>query len=176
MINPKIKDVLAEYKIPYNNGVSILLAHYYNVFPSYLEGTLVAKKVLATGIVTNTNKGLEWKIPLFEDQLNDWDWVKKYIQAFKIRNPNLPGSLTECTVRMKKFFAENPTVRVEDINNALGLYFASINDPKYIMYPHYFIFKDKGADKTSMLKFWLEEYYKSAKGARGRNSLSNTMK
>ena len=175
MINPRIKDLLSEYKIGQGDGLSVLLSFYYDCEPSFLP-EIIKKKVLATGICVFGPKGVEWNVPLFEDQLTDFEWVKEYVAAFKNINPNVPGTVTESTKRFKKFFAENPTVRFEDIKNAFNMYAASLTDPKYIMYPHYFIFKDKGLDKTSMLEYWLEQYYKTNKGMRERSSLSNTMK
>ena len=182
MINPRIKDILTEYRIPYKDGLSVLISIYYDCVPSYTDLPVVErlyKKVLSTGICSgnhNVGKGVEWRIPLFEDQLTQFDWVKEYVEVFKKCNPSVPGTVTECTKRFKKFYSEHPTVRFEDIKGAVNMYLKSLNDYKYIMHPHYFIYKGVGLDKTSMLEYWLEEYYKEKGSLNSRNSLSNTMK
>ena len=59
---------------------------------------------------------------------------------------------------MKKFFAENPEVRKEDVVNATQMYFSSLTDRQYLTSSHYFIYKGVGRDKLSALAVWVERY------------------
>lgn len=174
MINPEIREILSEFKIPYDDGVSYLLAVFYNLDPSYIPDTL-KKKVIMARIFEVGKTGVDWRTPLMEEQMTSFGWVKEYVQVFKRLNPDLPGSVTESTKRFKKFFADNPNVTIQDVKGAVNLYIGSVNDYRYLMYPHYFISKGVGADKTSMLESWLEKYLEGSKQASNRISKSNTM-
>ncbi len=169
-INETIKDILKEYKIDPKDGIPFLLGVYYGYIPSYVPPGL-QQKIIATGIVKGSLADLTWSIPLFEEQMTAYGWVKDYVAVFKKLNPDVPGSVTESTRRFKRFFAMNPQYTVEDIKGAVNLYIKSLNDPKYISWPHYFINKDG----NSLLEAWLDTYMQTKGASTGRTGKSNTM-
>lgn len=170
MINPLILETLTSFGITHKDGIPYLLSVFYGYDPSYVPDML-KRKILTTNIYRNTSTGIEWEIPLFEDQLTNFEWVKSYVKEFKDVNPSVPGSVAECTRRFKKFFAQNPNYTVEDVKQALKLYKRSLNDFKYISWPHYFINKDG----YSLLETWIQEHKKQQAEFNERSSKTNTM-
>ena len=159
--NPQIQEILKVYSIPYEEGLLCLLAVYYNLhnpFPEYIPLNLRAK-VYACGIfsVEKTNE-VVWKVPLFEEQTTKFDWVKDYREAFKKKNSDRAGSLSTCMSRMRKFFSENPDVRVDDVKGALKLYMRTVTDPQYLITSHKFIYDGAGVSRNSHLEEWIEKY------------------
>jgi hypothetical protein len=59
---------------------------------------------------------------------------------------------------MKRFFAENPEIRKEDVIEATKMYIRETNDHTYLRLPHYFIFKGVGLNRISDLSFWIDKY------------------
>lgn len=174
MINPDIKFELEKYKIDYDEGVTCLLSIYYDCVPSYIPQTLLLK-VLATGIVIkNSDNSYTWKLALFETQEINFAWVADYRQAFKKFNPDRAGSLSTCIIRMKKFFAENPHVRVEDVRGATNMYFRSVKDPQFLITSHKFIYDGSGLSRNSHLEEWIEKF-KEAQGTTERVSDTKKM-
>lgn len=170
-INPQIKEILNDYKIGYNDGVTYLLAVFHGLDPSYVPDIL-KRQVAATNIFTKLAKGsVDWRVNLFEGTLDEYAWVKDYVKVFKNLNPSVPGSVAECTRRFRVFFAKHPQYTVEDVKGALNLYIQSLSDPKFIGYPHYFISKDG----TSLLEMWLETYVEGNQSKGERVSRTNTM-
>lgn len=169
-LNETISETLKDYKIDPKEGIPFLLCLYYGFSPSYMPPEL-QKRVMATNIVQGSLNDLTWNIPLFEEQMTGYEWVKDYVAVFKKLNPSVPGSVTESTRRFKKFFAKNPQYTVEDVKGAVNLYVKSLNDPNYISWPHYFINKDG----NSLLEAWLETYVESKTISQGRTGKSNTM-
>lgn len=169
-INETIKETLKDYKIDPRDGIPFLLGVYYGYLPSYVPSEL-HKKVMATGIVKGSLNDLTWSIPLFEEQMTGYNWVKEYVATFKRINPDVPGSVTESTRRFKRFFAMNPDYTVQDIKGAVNLYIKSLNDPKFISWPHYFINKDG----NSLLEAWLETYMETKNASVERTSKTKTM-
>lgn len=169
-INETIKETLKDYNINVEDGLCFLLGVYYGMIPSYMPPSL-QQKVMATNIVKGSLNDQTWNIPLFEEQMTNYGWVKEYVAVFKKLNPDVPGSVTESTRRFKRFFAQNPQYTVEDIKGAVNLYIKSLNDPKYITWPHYFINKDG----NSLLEAWLDTYMQTKGAATERKGKSNTM-
>lgn len=169
-INETIKDTLKDYKIDPKEGIPFLLGVYYGFIPSYIPIEL-HRKVMATNIVKGSLNDLTWNIPLFEEQMTGYTWVKDYVAIFKKINPSVPGTVTESTRRFKRFFAVNPHYTVEDVKGAVNLYIKSLNDPNYISWPHYFINKDG----NSLLEAWLETYMESKDVSTQRTSKTKTM-
>lgn len=160
-ISESIKDALKKADIPLNDGLTYLLSLHYGLKPSYIPELLV-KKILAYGIITiKSNNKIVWNISLFEENIKNFEWVKDYREAFKKLNPDRAGSLPLCITRFKRFFADNPSIRVEDVKGATKLYFQSVKDTEYLMKSHNFIYKDKGINKTSEIEVWIERYKES---------------
>lgn len=162
MVNEDIKVTLKKYNIPYEDGILCLLSIYYQIPFSDLLPSQLILKVLSTGIVSrNVDNSYTWKIPLFDKQEINFAWVADYRMAFKKLNPDRAGSLNTCILRMKKFFSENPHVRAEDVNAAVGMYFRTVKDPQYLITSHKFIYDGIGSSRNSNLEIWLEKYYES---------------
>lgn len=174
-INPKIKEILKEANIYYDDALCYLLAVYYGHRPTFIPDTL-RLKVNATKIVERDNKGeYKWNLPLYEGGETAFEWVKtEYVPLFKEVNSDRGGKVRESTSRMKKFFAENPKYRKEDVLEATKMYLFNTS-PKYVMFPHYFIEKGKGLDKTYTLLDWLEKLEISKSLGEGRTSVQNIM-
>lgn len=175
VINPKIKDSLESFKIDYQEGLLCLLGIYYKAIPSFIPEALLAK-VFASGIVIlELDKTYTWKVPLFQDQETNFAWVNDYRAAFKKINSDRAGSLSTCIIRMKKFFADNPHIRIDDVKGATKMYLASVKDPQYLITSHKFIYDGAGATRNSHLEEWIEKY-KELQGINlDRRSESKTM-
>jgi hypothetical protein len=177
-INPEIKKVLKEFSktIHYDDALGYLLAIYFNHRPTYIPDA-VRLKVNATGIVEFDDKSKEykWRVPLFKGAETAFEWVKtEYVSLFKEVNSERGGKAREATARMKKFFAANPHRRKEEIIEATKMYLMN-TDSKYVMFPHYFIEKGTGANKTYTLLDWLEKLDISKTETEGRESVEITM-
>lgn len=160
-INQQIRDLLDSFGINQEDGLSYLLSVYYDCRPSYTPTTLI-QKINATNILgIGASRELIWNIPLFVSSVETdgkWDWVKLWNKSFGDINPKRRGTDKDCILRMKKFFAENPEVRKEDVVNATQMYFSSLSDRQYLISSHYFIYKGVGRDKISALASWVERY------------------
>lgn len=157
-INEDIYDIFREFSIDREDGMCYLISLYFGFDPSYIPSNLKAK-VNATKIVEKGSKGLQWNIPLFDKQETAFKWVEdEYVPLIRESSQrDGPAYITESVRRMKKFFSENPDVRKQDVMEATKMYVRQI-DPNFIQYPHYFISKGKGAEKTSNLLTWIEKY------------------
>ena len=160
-INPQIRDLLDSFGINQEDGLSYLLSIYFECRPSYTP-TILIQKINATNILgIGASRELIWNIPLFIASVETdgkWDWVKLWNKSFGEISPKRRGTDKDCIIRMKKFFAENPEVRKEDVVNATQMYFSSLTDRQYLTSSHYFIYKGVGRDKLSALEVWVERY------------------
>ena len=160
-INQQIRDLLDSFGINQEDGLSYLLSVYFECRPSYTP-TILIQKINATNILgIGASRELIWNIPLFVASVETdgkWDWVKLWNKSFGDINPKRKGTDKDCIIRMKKFFAENPEVRKEDVVNATQMYFSSLTDRQYLISSHYFIYKGVGRDKLSALAGWVERY------------------
>lgn len=174
-INPKIKEILKEADIFYDDALGYLLAVHYGHRPTYIPDSL-RLKVNATKIVEKEEKGgYKWNLPLFEGTEFAFEWVAtEYVPLFKEAGSERTGKVRESTARMKKFFAKNPQYRKEDVIEATKMYLLN-TDPRYMMFPHYFIEKGKGLDKVWPLIDWIEKLELSNSLGEGRTSVQNTM-
>jgi hypothetical protein len=160
-INGDLVEILYKFKIPYEEGLCGLLALYYNCVPMYMPQLLI-QKLYATGIVVkNLDNTLTWRVPLFDKQEVNFAWVVDYRNVFKKINSDRAGSLNTCVLRMKKFFSENPHVRVDDVKGALGMYIRTVKDPQYLITSHKFIYDGAGTSRNSHLEEWIEKYRES---------------
>lgn len=162
-INQQIRDLLDSFGINQEDGLSYLLSVYYECRPSYTP-TILIQKINATNILgIGASRELIWNIPLFISSVEDdskWNWVEAWNQSFGDINPKRKGSDKDCIIRMKKFFAENPEVRKEDVIGATKLYFSSLNSRDYLTSSHYFIVKGsiRNRDRVSALEVWVQRY------------------
>lgn len=174
MINDEILEILSEFKIQRDDGICYLISLFYSYKPNYIPDIL-KQKMNTTGIYTEDKGSIKWNIPLFEGQQTAFDWVKtEYVQMFKDANELKGGNVREATTLLKQLFAKNPVIRKDDIIGATRMYLLN-TDPKYIMFPHYFIQKGRGADKTETIQTWLEKYELAKNQEQGRSAITNTM-
>lgn len=156
-INENILRVLQKSSITNKkSALAFLLAVYFKCSEANCFPELLKANISSLGIYSINGNNVEWKIPLFENQDVNFEWVKEYRQKFKDRNPARAGDLKACTIRMKDFFANNPHVRKEDVLKATDKYLDD-TDKSYIQTSHYFIFKGKGVDRTSSLEGYVED-------------------
>ena len=175
IINERVKEILSDYKINQNDGLTYLIALYYGYEASYVPD-LLKKKIFLTKIIEmDVNSVITWKIPLFYEQETNYEWVEGYRDTFKKINKDRAGSLKTCVARFKRFFRDNPGVTLDEIKGAVNMYLKTVTNPDYLITSHYFIYKDKGADEISHLQIWLERYRENQGVSVGRNSKSNTM-
>ena len=174
-VNDEIIKTLKNNNISLDDGLTYLISLYYDLKPTFIPEVLKSQ-ILVSGIISPKEGEVYWKIPLFEETISHFEWVKEYREAFKRINPERAGNLNTCISRFKKYFAENPEVRVEDVKDAVNMYFRSVRDPQYLMKSHNFIFMGQAANRTSELEVWVERVMEVRKSETGRQSLSNTMK
>lgn len=161
-INPQIALVLGQFNIPVDDGISYLLSVYFELKPTVFPPLLI-QKINVTNIISMDNeRNLMWNVPLFENSdpaaSHKWDWVEEWREMFGRINPARKGTKSSTLIRMKTFFSQNPDVRKEEVIGATMLYFKSLQSADYLITSHYFIFKDKGTNKTSSLEEWIEKY------------------
>lgn len=173
-INPEIIERLKKFGINKDDGICYLLSVYYCLDNVTIIPNLFKAKVLATSIFKVENGNPIWNIPLFENEVSGYDFVKTYVEMFKNVSNKVPGSVTESTVRFQKFFRENPDVTVQNVLDATELYLKEV-DPNYIMFPHYFITKGTGTNRTSMLSNYVDRIKEESVESVGRTSKTNTM-
>ena len=174
-VNREIIDKLRQNGISVDEGIVFLLSLYHDLKPSYIPNSLKSQ-VLATNIISFKDGEIEWNVPLFGDLVTHFEWVKEYRDSFKNINPERAGNLRTCISRFKKYFAENPHVRVEDVKDAVNMYFRTLSSPQYLMKSHNFIYMGQAANRTSELEVWVERVLETRTNEVGRASLSNTMK
>lgn len=173
-INQEILEILTEYKVHKDDAICYLIALYYGYKPSYIPDDFKVR--LNTLKIYEEDKGsIKWNIPLFEGQQTAFEWVKtEYVPLFKAANPERGGHVREATARLKKLFAKNPEIRKDDVMGATKMYIKN-TDSKYIMFPHYFITKGDGADRTEVILNWIEKYKLGLEQTEGKSSVTNTM-
>lgn len=177
-MNSEIKEILKTFKIDYNEGVLVLIAVYYYLnkpLPDYIPKELYLK-ILSTGIFEINDKGIiVWNVPLFDEQVTNFEWVKDFREAFKKRNSERAGTLESCIKRMKEFFARHPHVRVDDVKGATQMYFRSVRDPQFLLTSQKFIYDGMGVTRNSHLEEWLEKYYESLPQDASENTITRKM-
>jgi len=174
-VNEQILEVFKEFKIFPSNGICYLIALYHGYDPTYIPD-LLKQKVNATGIISVKDKNIHWNIPLYENQVTAFEWVKtEYVAMFKAANSDKGGNVRESISRMKKLFAKNPDVRKDDVIGATRMYLLN-TDVRFIRNPHYFIEKGVGVNKTSDILDWIDKYKLTKNQQVGRTSHTNTMR
>lgn len=166
-INPKINEILKQYNIHEDSGILYLLSIYHNLDTNVLENLAfesVGKQVNLAKIVERdyTEKGMvTWNVNLYESEKESetaWDWVEEWREMFAKLRPDARGNKKDCLTKMKKFFANNPEIRKDDVIKATQLYLATVRDAKYLQQANYFICKVVKAEGGSTYNSRLEQY------------------
>jgi hypothetical protein len=162
IINEQIKEILKEFNINESDGIIYLISLHLNlVTHSTIFPESFVSLICSTGIFYADTTGLNWKIPLFEEQETQWSWIKnEYIPMFKNLNKDRAGNYRDCVSRLKKIFSKYPEIRKEDVIAATKMYLRD-TDREYIKTSHYFIEKGIGASKSSDLLEWVDRYKES---------------
>ena len=133
-----------------------------NALATFSEGVLL--KMVKEGLLSYSElTGHDLVFNVFEEELientstDKFKWVSKFRDLFKQANPDRWGTLSTCKERMKKFFSENPEVRIDEVISATAMYLNN-TDRKYIMKSHKFIYDGVGTSKNSTLEEWIEKY------------------
>lgn len=174
-INPDLKRIFREHNINYDEGILYLLSLYFGIVIPESKFEQTIKQINFIKVVERNYKSdsndLIWNVPLFESQNLLWDWVIEYREMFRRIRKDRGGTLDSCLVRMKKFFAENPEVRKEDVIEATKMYLRTVTDPAYLTGADYFITKDKGIDAKSKLMLYLEILYEKRKESKNSTKM-----
>ena len=170
-INPQIKEILQENDIPPGLGTLVLLCYYFNIMPEEEIPDEVHAEIKMTKIVERDYEGgiLKWHVPLFiglgetENVDKEWDWIIEWRKLFGAVRADAIGSRADCYKKMKKYFSEHPSVRVEDVIQATKMYLLTVKDPRYLQKADYFISKTVEGSKGSRLDMYLEILKDSSK-------------
>lgn len=153
-VNTNIIETLKEFNINKDDGLTYLLTLFYDLKPNYIPQD-IQMKVSASRIVEVTKTGLQWNVPLFEKQTTAFDWVEtEYVPLFAAIGKD--KYKREAVTRMKKLFANNPEIRKDEVLAATELYI--FNNGNYSRFPHYFIEKGSGSEKTQDILDWIDKY------------------
>lgn len=162
-MNSEILEVLRKYRINADQAKAYLLGVYFNLNTDYIDEK-VKTQVNTLGILereyaadnTTVNK-IVWKVPLFNEEKDvTFGWVADWMNGFERINKSRKGTKTAVMSRMKKFFAEHPEVRVQDVFDATQAYFRTVNDPQYLKSSHKFIMEGTGFNRISMLEQYID--------------------
>lgn len=133
-----------------------------NALASFSEEMLA--EMLKEGILSYSElTGYKLVFHIFEEQTKEstltdkFAWVGKFRDLFKQVNPDRWGTLSTCKERMKKFFSENPEIRVDEVMDATIMYLKN-TDRRYIMKSHKFIYDGAGTSRNSTLEEWIEKF------------------
>ena len=127
-------------------------------FSEEVLGEMIKEGLLSYSELT----GYKLVLHIFEEQEQEtqsadkFKWVSKFRDLFKQVNPDRWGTLSTCKERMKKFFSENPEVRVDEVMDATIMYLKN-TDRRYIMKSHKFIYDGVGTSRNSTLEEWIEK-------------------
>lgn len=173
-VNPKIIEKLRVNNVHVDDSLLYIISLYYKLDVSYIPDDL-KRKINSLNIFSiDSKRRITWNIPIFEEQLSNFEWVKSFRDAFKKKNIDRAGSLVTCVERFKEYFANNPHIRVDDVKGATKMYLNQVN-PEYVMKSHNFIFMGTKNKRTSELENWVENYRETIKIASGRSDSSNLM-
>ena len=127
-------------------------------FSEEVLGEMIKEGLLSYSELT----GYKLVLHIFEEQKQEtqstdkFKWVSKFRDLFKQVNPDRWGTLSTCKERMKKFFSENPEIRVDEVMGATEMYLKN-TDRRYIMKSHKFIYDGAGTSRNSTLEEWIEK-------------------
>lgn len=166
-INPKIESKLLTHNLDVDTALLYLLSIYFNINSQALPLDVIQNVNLTKiVIVDHRTNSIKWNIPLFLEQtiteipIEKWEWVEKLRLKFGSTKPGGGGSKNASLLKMKKFFAENPEVRKEDIEKAVDLYLHEFKSGKsslqYFQRFDYFISKLVNGTVESRLEVYLD--------------------
>lgn len=163
-INSEIKRLLKQHNINETEGLLVLCSIYFELgiegqLNAVLHETMTQINMVKIVERNYDDGSVVWNVPLFEGDNRDsaWKWVvDEYRPLFMAVSKERAGSPSGCVKRMKKFFADHPEVRKEDVIEAVKIYIRNTQNPKYLQSADYFIVKDKGAATTSRLEQYIE--------------------
>ena len=140
--NPEVPEILTKNNISVDDGKVFLLCKYLNLKPSYFPEAL-DNKIFSLGFYTidYTKDKITWKIDLFGESSDGFEWVKEYIEMFAKKNLSRKGSMYTVLPKIKKLLLNNPSIGSRDVLEATKMYLNE-TDPKYIMESQYFISKN----------------------------------
>lgn len=133
-------------------------------FSEEVLGEMIKEGLLSYSELT----GYKLVFHIFEEQTKEstltdkFAWVGKFRDLFKQANPDRWGTLSTCKERMKKFFSENPEIRVDEVMDATEMYLKN-TDRRYIMKSHKFIYDGAGTSRNSTLEEWIEKFREVSK-------------
>lgn len=161
VINSQLKQELKKNGIPVSEGILYLLGLHYNLDTNLIPDK-VKKKILALKIVErkyniSSSHGIDWNIPLFENQIVEFEWVEAWREQFRYINPERAGVLATCKERMIKLFSEYDYLTPELVQQATEMYLMNVGNPEYIKTSHRFIYDGHWSDKNSMLIQYVEQ-------------------
>jgi len=141
-----------------DDALGYLIPLYYHVRPAYVPPSVKAA-LDGSGMYTDGGDGIvTWHVPLFEGVETAFGWVRdEYCALFRQACPDRPTYAAESLRRMKKFFAEHPDIRKDEVLGATEMYLRS-TEASYVRQPNYFITKGAGADRQDPLLGWVERY------------------
>lgn len=198
--NEAILNKLIEFEISNTDTALLyLLSIYYGLDPSGIPDDVIKKVNLtkicerdfSKNVKANEQFPTKWNISLFVESEQpvdkNWDWIEKYREMFKEVGAlggriDAKGDAKGTLTKMKKFFAENPHVRVADVMKATEIYLNQFKlgrqAPKFIKRADYFISKTLQGSPTSDLSMYVETLLKDrAKSqAGGENRFMNQVK
>lgn len=170
-INDKILEILKIHNIKKDDGISYLISLYYQLNPTFIPEN-IKEKIIKSKIITFDKKNIIFNIKLFENTENHFDWVKtEYIPLFKNKNKTKGGKVRESTIRMKSLFSNYPEIRKNDVIEATKFYL-KCTEADFIRFPHYFIQKGVGVEKTNDILDWIDK----VKELKNKNNTSLTNK
>ena len=173
-VNPKIIEKLKVSNVHIDDSLLYLISLFYKLDVTYIPDNIKLKVNSLNIYSIDSKRRITWNIPIFEEQLANFEWVKSFRNAFKKKNVERAGSLVTCVERFKEYFANNPHIRVDDVKGATKMYLNQA-DPAYIMKSQNFIFMGTKNQRTSELDNWVEIYRETIKTASGRSDSSNLM-
>jgi hypothetical protein len=162
-INSDILVAFKECNINKDVALLYLLGIYFDLDTQYINEK-TKTQVNALKIVEREYKDnsttlhkIIWKVPLFAEEKSEaFAWVGEWMEGFAKINPERKGTKSSVDSRMKKFFAEHPEVRIQDVFAATQAYFKTVKEPQYLKSSHKFIMDGAGFSRVSMLEQWLE--------------------
>lgn len=97
-------------------------------------------------------------INLYNYQNEDIDWIENYRLEFKKINPDRASTYTHCRDRWLKLKYEYPFLTKTLLKKGLTLYFRSLNDPKWLLTAHKFLYRIHDGKRESPLINILEKH------------------
>ena len=143
-------------------------------FSEEVLGEMIKEGLLSYSELT----GYKLVLHIFEEQeqktqsADKFKWVSKFRDLFKQANPDRWGTLSTCKERMKKFFSENPEIRVDEVMDATIMYLKN-TDRRYIMKSHKFIYDGAGTSRNSTLEEWIEKFREVSKNTKTSEDITD---